>query len=184
MNRWLDALGDTRTATSGAPAPTIEVYRNTLFKMPFTIYDQSDEFYFVFQINHNWNFGSLELHAHLLPMAAGAGDVILSGYYAWSQYAGPALPALASWTPFYVTVPIVAGDQYIQKYVDLATVAPPATPKYSDILCVFMTRPGATDAADTYHTAKDHGTAKANLGILAVDTHYQTKELGSIPEHS
>lgn len=182
MNRWKDALGDTRTAASGAPAVTLEAFRGTKFRMPFTIYDQDDEFYFIFQINHDYNMtDSFKLHAHTLPMANGSGNVVLSGYYTWCQGGTGTVPALP-WTVFSVTTPIVAGDQYIQKYIDLATVAPPATPKSSDLLLVFLQRPGASDATDTYHTAKDHGTAKANFGILAVDVHYRCNGIGSIPE--
>jgi hypothetical protein len=49
-------------------------------------------------------------------------------------------------------------------------------------LLVEIARPGASDALDTYETAKDHGTAAANLGLLYVDVHFQPRKLGTETE--
>jgi len=46
----------------------------------------------------------------------------------------------------------------------------------------FINKTGA--GGTTYTTSKDHGTAKANFGVLYLDCHFQADSLGSELEHT
>jgi hypothetical protein len=179
--KWKDLQGDISNGT-GAADLTYEVYRDTLYKMYFFRFNQDDELNFRFQVQHDWDVGtSVKFHLHVVPMASTAGNVVISGYYFWAGV-GDVIPAVVGWTPFNVIVPIAAADQYKHFIIPVVT-AVPTTQKGSSILNVYLTRPGATDANDTYDGNKVGGTPAANLGLLSADWHYQVNQAGTVNEY-
>lgn len=173
-NAYNDALGDVRTQLTGAAVWTMEGYRDTGFIMPFLIYDQADTFQIAIQMPHSKKLNSIVgVHAHIVPMANGAGDFKLTYYYTFASI-GVEIPALASWTTNTATKALVAGDQYKHTYMDLFTFTP-TSETVSGILHVKL----VNDVTGTYETSKDHGTAKANIGILYLDAHVILDGIGS-----
>lgn len=180
---WDDIQGSIALAT-GVSALTLEVYRDTPSLLYHFRHNQDDALTFVYQIPHGWNpTTSVKPHIHWIPCAdpAAAEVVRFSGQYAWTN-PSTALPANASWTTFAVSATVNPGDVFKEKITALATVAPPSGFKESAILVVYLMRPGATDAADTYTTGKGTGTAAANVALLSSDTHYQKNKTGTFAE--
>lgn len=162
---------------------TVEAFRNTSYLMSFFRHNADVDLSFEFQMPHTWDpRTSVRPHLHVVPMANGSGNVRITGHYHWAV-PDTAIPVLASWTPFETTTAFVAGDQYQEKFIALGTFAPPAGASESAVLMLFVQRPGSSDGADTYSTNKDHGTAAANLGLLAADLHYQPHKAGTINEY-
>lgn len=164
-----------------ASSLTQEEYRDTALTLTFMSHDADDVLTTIMQMAHAKALGSNlgDLHMHVVPMAAGAGDVYFEVSYSW-QNVGGTFPATASWTTSNVTASFVAGDQYDHKTITLLSdIAPPASEGYSSILLCTITRLG-TNTLDTYTTNKDHGTGAANLGILSIDGHIPIDRVGSV----
>jgi hypothetical protein len=180
---WDDVQGPV-TQAGGISALTFEAYRDTGFFTYFMRHNQDDTIYLTYQMPHSWDPStSVRPHMHVIPMADPASTEVVrvTGKYAWAQV-GVELPADASWTSFTVDTNIATGDVHKKKIISLAVIAPPSNPKESNVLCLWVKRPGLSDAADTYSTGKGSGTAAANLCILSVDTHFQKQKLGSLTE--
>lgn len=180
--RWDDLQGDVSQGTAAA-ALTYEVYRDTPFFMYFFRHNQSDSLSMRYQFPHGVHLTTAVVpHLHLIPMVSPGGtpqNLRLIGRYTWSS-GGAAVPANASWTTFGpINVPIAAGDEFVPKLVDLATVTAPASMKGSDHLLVFCQRDG-TNIGDTYNTGKVGGTALANVALLSLDCHYRKATRGSL----
>ena len=178
---WRDQQGPAVQA-AGASALTLEAYRDTPFLMEHMAHNQNDSLSFTFQLNHDWDLGPVRPHVHFIPLAAGNGNVILDGYYHFGNPAG-VVPALASWTAFSVTVPIVSADQYTRDIVALPEVIAPTDARHSAMLLLYLRRPGAASASDTYTTGKPSGTAAANFALEFVDVHYRARQTGTVEEY-
>lgn len=179
---WDDIQGPALQA-GGTAALTQEPYGDTSWSCLFFKYNQDDKLSFGFQMPHRWNRGVVHCHAHVVPMAdpASAEVVKLSGRYTWAQY-GVATAAWASWTTFDVAHTVNPGDAHVPTIISLFSDTPTGG-KESDFLLVYLMRPGATDAADTYQTNKYPGTIQANLAILNCDTHFQINKSGTVQEY-
>lgn len=164
-----------------AGALTLEAYRDTALRLPFFRHDQDLAAGAVFSLPHGWDAGDVKLHARLVPMAAGAGTARFRLRHAWVEGEGDALPAVASWTSATVDAALLAAHQYQHQRVALGTLSPPAGADASTLLLVSLERLG-TDGADTYATAKDHGTGAANLGLAALLVHHKVTEIGTETE--
>ncbi len=176
--QWDDVQGSIEDGRGGA-ALTHEVFRDTKLKMYFWRYNQNDELFFSYQLPHRWCVGTqVRPHIHVIPMANGAGNVVVDGHFFWSAI-GAGIPALASWTTFKIITPLVALDQYEHSLLDLGLITPPAGALESSVLLIYMRRPGLADVDDTYQTTKDHGVGAANLGLLSADLHYQAEKAGT-----
>ena len=179
-SRWKDLMGAIEEGV-GAGALTFEAYRDTPLDMFFWRYNQNDELNFRYQMQHDWESGTVvHPHLHVLPMASSDGDVVVDGYYAWVKV-GDELPALSGWTSFKVIHSITGAQQYTEQIISLGVLTPPVGAHESAILMIYMRRPSG-DSDDTYDGNKDHGTASANLGLLSADVHYQVSKSGSINE--
>jgi hypothetical protein len=163
-----------------AGALTFEVYRDTEYRAYYFRHDQNDTLHMSFQMPHSWDRGTVYPHIHIIPMVnpAAAQVVRFTGKYCWSQV-GVALPADASWTAFTIDHTVNTTDEFKQTVVGLATITPPTSPKESNVLLIWVRRPGLADAADTYTTSKATGTAAANLMVVSIDTHIQKVKVGT-----
>jgi hypothetical protein len=159
---------------------TTEAYRDTGHMLAFVRHDQNNSMHVVLEMSHHWAQTDVLLHLHVIPMAAGSGNVIYGGRYFFGSITD-VTPAASGWTTIAKTDPLVSGDQYKGRMVSLATCAPPAAVSHSSILSAHIYRDGLS-LSDTYTTSKDHGTAAANLAIVAVDVHYQRLLAGSVEE--
>lgn len=175
---WDDVRGAV-TPGRASSAPLVEAYRDTPFLMSFLRHNQDNDISLELQTSHRWDPRRvLQPHLHIKPMANGAGNIRFTGYYSWSAPRFTT-PALAGWTAFTVDVAAVAGDQYQMLFANIGNITAPAGVNESGILHVFVTRPGLSDAADTYSTNKDHGTGAANVGIIGIDAHYEPVKAGT-----
>lgn len=169
---------------SGAAALVYELYASSPFKMYFFSHNQDDVLYFTHQMQHDWEVGTdVYPHMHVYPMANGAGDVVLDGYYAWSRV-GVSLPTtMAGWTYFKVARAFTADDQYDENVIGWGPITPPEWASESSHLLTYIRRPGASDVDDTYSTNKVGGTVTANLGLMSADVHYQLGKLGTVDQY-
>jgi hypothetical protein len=88
---------------------------------------------------------------------------------------GQAVPLNTGWTTFAVPHTVNPGDILKPTILPLFSTTPTGA-KESDFLVVVLTRPGSSDAADTYTTSKaSAGTQAANLCLIGCDAHFQTK---------
>ncbi len=171
-----DMLGDVSQGTAAA-ALTYEEVRNTAYKAYFFSRSADDVLCMRLQVPHGWQLDTnVEVHIHWAPMVDPSSSpqvVVFDGYYWWAKH-GTVIPELASWTAWpKVTPNVVTGDAFKPKMTSLFTVDPPAGAAVSDFLLVYVRRPGASDAADTYETSKAVGTAAANVMLLGIDAHYE-----------
>ena len=118
-------------------------------------------------------------------MAAGSGNLVLSGALAW-LLTNEAAPAYAAWTPFTITKALTAADQYRPTIISFPSpIMPPVNVHPSAMLQIYWKR---DTALDTYETAKPTfntfgaQTAQANVRIISFDTHYQSTSLGTDTE--
>lgn len=176
---WDDLQGTIHGSTGTHQSDlTYEAYRDTGFNMYFFKHNQDDVINIIFQMTHTWNTtSSVWPHMHVIPMAAGAGDVYFEVKYSWAAR-GSVLPAIGSWTTTYSTTTFTADDQYKHKTIGFGDVAPPAGAGASAMLLMKLTRLG-TNNLDTYTTGKSGGTAAANLGVLYCDLHFQKTRAGT-----
>lgn len=169
-------------SSKGATAMTYEAFRDTSYFMGFFRHNADVDLSFEYQMPHSWDPRTVvRPHLHVMPMANGSGNVRISGIYYWSLNS-VAVPAAASWSSFTVDTAFVAADQYQHKLIAIGELSPPSGAQESDVLLLFVQRPAASDAADTYQTNKDHGTATANLGLLSADLHFQPIKRGTVTE--
>jgi hypothetical protein len=169
----------------GSSALTQEAFRDTAFFAYFMRHDQDDVLHLEWQMPHSWDpTTSVKPHIHLVPMVnpASPQNIRFTGKYVWAQV-GVAIPADASWTAFTVDHTVGTTDEFKQFVVGLATVAPPSNPQESNLLMMWLMRPGSSDAADTYTTSKaGAGTNAANVMVASVDAHFQKVKAGTVPE--
>jgi len=177
-----DDLQRTFQDGAGAAALTTEKFRDTDLRMGFFRSNQDDELSFEYQMPHTWDpRDEVRPHLHVVPMANGSGNVRFTGHYYWAR-PNVAIPALASWTTFTVDTAFIAADQYQEKFIILPYTTAPTGTNESAVLLIALKRPGSSDAADTYDTAKDHGTVQANIGLLSADLHFRPVKLGTETE--
>lgn len=182
-----DLLGDVSHGINPASSLVYEAFRNTPYLAYFFRNDataDNDILNFRFQTTHRWNRGDLYLHLHYVPMMNPSSSpqyIHFDGYYVFAPIGG-AIPDLASWSIIDTTDEVVTGDVYRHKIKSLATITSPGTSTLeSSFLLVYLRRHGG-DASDTYNTAKDHGTAAANVMVLGVDCHYVANKMGTYTE--
>ncbi|MHA1572655.1 MAG: hypothetical protein ACTSX8_01555, partial [Alphaproteobacteria bacterium] len=161
---------------------TAEAYRDTSVTMEFVDHNQVAHMDGQLQIDHDWDLDTpIHVHVHVIPMTGVTGNV----YWEYSYYFAPidgVIPADASWTSGNIATPLAGADQYKHKVVEIFTFTPSGgTP--SSILMFRISR-DSTDILDTYDTAKDHGTAVSNLGILYIDAHYTKSKPGTLTEYA
>lgn len=177
---WDDLLGSISDGNlgKGSAALTSEEYRDTGFLMFFLRHNQDDTINIVYQMPHMWDATTaVRPHMHIIPMAAGAGNLYIEYQYAWAPF-DIVLGAIASWTTGSVTVPITLADQYKHRLISIGNITPPAEAGPSTMLLFKTTRAG-TNPLDTYSTNKTGGTPSANVGILYLDLHYQKVRAGT-----
>lgn len=176
--RWGDALGNVRQVAKNGF--TSEAYRDTGHSLEFVKHNLDATMSGEVQIDHDWELDTVvNLHAHVLPMANGSGNV----YWTFQYFFAPidvAVPAVASWTTGTTTTALTAADQYKHLVPTIFSLTP-SSGTASSILVYDITRE-STNALDTYDTDKDHGTAQANLGVLYLDAHYQRNSPGTATE--
>jgi len=182
INGWKDLAGSISQGTNAA-ALTYEAYRGTPLKLYYFRHNQTDELHFVYQMQHDWIVGTaVRPHMHVIPMAAPILPQVVSitGKYAWSQ-PGVAIPADIGWQSYNALLTVNPGDVYKEALIVLPQITPPLNLSSSMILMIYVAR-SSTDVADTYITAKDHGTPTANLALLSADIHYQAISVGTVSE--
>lgn len=181
---WNDLRG---AVTSGAAnlALVEEAYRDTAARYPFLRHDRANTLSFRYQMGHGWKEGTqVRPHMHVIPMSAPGGPQVvrLSGYYAWTRPEQDyQLPALASWTTFFVERTFDDDDQYRERIISAGLITPPSWAHWSSHLHIHWVN-DTTHGNYTYKTNKDHGTPTANLLLLSFDTHIQINAFGSAPE--
>jgi len=182
-----DLLGDVSQGTAAA-ALTYEAFRDTPHKMYFFAHNADDTLHCRLQLSHGWQLGTnVEVHLHWIPMvdpSSSPQNIIIDGYYYWAKY-DEVIPELASWTAISpkITIPVVTGDAFKHKRTTIFTATPPAGALVSDVLLIYLRRPGASDGDDTYSTSKAAGTATANMRLLYVDGHFHKGRHG-LPQAS
>lgn len=173
--RWTDLIGNVEHA-AGLAGMTRETLRDTPTNLYWFRRDQKDALDLRYQLPHGWDRTRVEPHIHFVPAGAGAGDLVLDGYYVWIAVGQP-VPELAGWIAFTKTIPIAAGDLYIARAVNLfETTPPPAKAVPSAELWIYLRR--NTDV-DTYQGAKAVGTAAANVGLTFLDMHFRVIDTGT-----
>lgn len=161
---------------AAAGSLTLEAYRDTGVLLRWWHRSQDDTIYVRQQMPHDWDLGAVEPHLHLIPAGDTPGNAVFSGVWAWSRIGTLGLPVLTGWTAFSVTVAIPAitlnGD-WVPVPVSLGLITPPAAAQGpSAFLHMRITRPGSSNALDTYGGDKPgSGTAAANLGFEGADYH-------------
>lgn len=175
--RWVDHFAEIHEGSGGA-ALTYESFRNTGFNMHFFRSNQDDKTFMVYQLPHGWNSGSVRPHMHCVPMASGTGNVIFEYQYYWSPI-NSTVGDGAMWASGSVTASFTPDDQYKHRALSFGTIAPSGAVGPSTMLFFAVSRPGATNAGDTYDTTKDHGTGAANLAVLYFDAHVQLMKAGT-----
>ncbi len=157
----------------------------TGFRLPFFRHDLNQSLSVVLQLPHRWQPGTiLRPHAHVIPAAPIALPrvVIFSGRWAFAggKYA---LTDLA-WVRFEYELRLDIGVEYLIQIIDFSRdegVKPPDGILESDVFLLELMRNG-TDPRDTYTNAKPEGIAAANLGLLALDIHFQACKAGTAPD--
>lgn len=179
-NRWDDIFG-TFDQGSAASALTTENFRNTSMLMMFMRSDQNDSLTMHYQMSHQWNSTTaIRPHIHVIPCGAPVGtEIALFGYQACWVPLGSVIPAGNGWITGSVELQVSASMQYVNTKFSLGTFSPPANASHSTEFIIKVMRSGSS-AADTYTTAKDHGTGAANLGVIHMDVHYQKIAAGSV----
>ena len=168
---WNDLQGAVSEGAAGA-ALEFEAFRDTPFKLASFRNAQNDELHMTFQMSHGWKPGTVvRPHLHVIPLAAAAGTVHFTGYYAWALY-GQEVPALTGWTAFTIDYEVLASEVNKSAMISLGDVTPPAGVRESDFLLIYFKREGGA-AEDDY---------VGNLAALGVDCHYQIEKDGTDAE--
>lgn len=176
--RWDDLYAVIDEGT-GQAALTYEAYRDTGFYMKFFRHSQDDNIFMRYQMTHQWDpTSAVQPHVHLIPMSSGSGVVKFDYAYSWCNVNG-VLPSASGWVSGSVSASYTPADQYKQKVIGFGTLTPPSGSHESAMLIFKVERPGSSDTSDTYSTAKDHGTASANVAILFFDLHFQKSKAGT-----
>ena len=180
---WNDVFPAFVSVGSGTATPTIQVYRDTPVEYQFLRRDQDDSFQVIYQMPHTWAKNAVNPHMHFIGCGDSDGYVVVSGVYTWSGI-GHALPANADWTAFRAEKYVLGSDQWIEEVLGIGPINPPSWAGPSAQLHIRWTRPGSSDAGDTYHGNNPFGLAAANVALLALDCHVQIKTLGTMGEFS
>jgi len=171
---WTDLRVPGLEADRNRDQLTLEPYGSTELQMAFMERNKTSILSLSYQLPHLWCGTAVELHGHLIPMAASDGSVSIEGRY-FAGGIGDVLPVTTvGWTSFTKSVPLVVADQYKKVYADFATLQPRATPGFSDFFSVVLKR-----VADTYVGDNPVGTAAANVCLEDIDIHAQMYLLGS-----
>lgn len=187
---WRDLLGDVENAI-GTSELTYEAYADGTNTSPmllrFWSATQDDRLYFKFQLDH-WvdMLGQIRFHAHLIPMSlpvAGVSDIVRWTYdYAFAPV-NANVPRV--WTSSTISQQILPAQQYQHIVHPIININIPANIAASSFFLLRLTRPGSSDAADTYSVAKaGPGTSASNLAILGADCHAQASRAGTQGEFS
>lgn len=181
---WVDLFPFPWIEGSGASALTVQTTRDTRFRAPFFRHDQDDSISYVYQMRHDWVVGSaVRPHIHVIPHGAAGGVVVFSGEYAWTQIGeGQVLPPLAGWTTFRVTRTVLATELFQEIPISIGNVVPPSWAKRSAHLHMHWTRPGSSDAGDTFTSGNPTGNASSNLQLVSADCHILVEAPGSLTE--
>jgi hypothetical protein len=164
-------VGDVNQAAAIA-ALTHEEYRDTPELWYWLHRSQDDQLSIKWQMRHDWIPSDVYPHLHLVGAAPTTGNVRVVGRYAWSHTGDLPLPVLAGWGTIDVTVPILDTEQWAPKIASLGPITPPVlAQKPSAFLHLWIQRPGASDALDTYDGNKPDHTAAANVGLEGLDCH-------------
>lgn len=181
--RWTDLYATIDNGTGPAQL-TYEGYRDTGFFMRFFRYNQDDSIFMRYQMPHGWDPNTAVYpHMHLIPMGSGEGIVKMNFAYSWSIVNNGQLPAASGWISGSASGSYTAADQYVQKIIGFGAIQPHTGSVESAVLVIKVERQGSSDAADTYHATKDHGTNSANVGVLFFDLHYQQIKAGTIDQY-
>jgi hypothetical protein len=177
---YADLVGDVNSAAN-VGGLTTEAYRDTPFLRPWFSRSADKSLSLSWQMPHDWQVTSpVEPHLHCVGVSPTTGNVRLTGKYTWARNGTLALNSWASWTTFDVTVEITAADQYYGKILSLGQITAPAGAQYpSAFLHIYVTRPGQSDALDTYDGSNPTGTAALNLMLEGVDCHVMRTGLGT-----
>ncbi len=157
----------------------------TGFRLPFFRHDQNQGLSAVLQLPHRWQPQTIvRPHAHVVPAAPILVPrvVILSGR--WAFAGGKYAIEAAAWERFEVELRLDRGAEYLIQIIDFSRgegVKPPEGLLESDVFLLELMRNG-TDLRDTYTDSKPEGVAAANLGLLALDVHYQACKAGTAPD--
>lgn len=174
-NRW-DDLRAVISEGTGPAALTYEQYRDTGFYMRFFRHNQADSIFMTYQMPHGWNTTTeVRPHMHMIPMGNAAGSASFDFSFTWANL-DEMFSGSTGWTSGSATFPLSAIDQYSHKKINFGAILPNANAKPSTILVFKVER---NSSVDTYESAKDHGTASANIAILEFDLHYQQLKAGT-----
>lgn len=182
--RWTDLYAFIDDGTGPAQL-TYEGYRDTGFFMRFFRYNQDDAIFVRYQMPHGWDPQTdVYPHMHMIPMGSASGTVKMNFAYSWSLLNDGQLPAASGWISGSVSGSYTAADQYMQHVIQFGAIQPPASGSIESAILVFkVERPGSSDATDTYHATKDHGTNSANIGVLFFDLHYRQIKAGTVNQY-
>jgi len=180
---YTDVFCDVEQAAATG-ALTRENYRDTGVPLYWWHRSQDDTMYVKQQMPHDWDLGAVEPHLHLIPAGGTTGNAVFSGAVAWSRIGALGLPILSGWTPFSVTVAlssVTANGEWLPTAVSLGSFTPPAAAQGpSAFLHVRVTRPGSSNALDTYDGDKPGaGTAAANIALEGLDYHVRLTGLNT-----
>jgi hypothetical protein len=179
LGKWDDSLTGTTTGI-GASAVSVKVVAGlTSLRGLCLRYDQDDRLDFIQEMGHQWDFGSVVIHCHFMPLApvTGTPTVRFLVQYAWID--GGAIGPEQS-----ATVSVVLGAADYRKKINatLAPVSPPAAPSASTFLAYSVTRLGSSDALDTYQDNDSVSPVQANVWLLGGGVHRQINRLGTDTE--
>lgn len=171
---WTDLRGSVQEGLSLSALTAQEVPNSSDVVFKCFRHDQDDDLSMIFQFPHQWDGTSVYPHLHIMPLAAGAGDIAFTWKYAWLPVGGK-LDGYS--TPQTVTTSVTADDMYRHIVVGLGEVAPSmGRGSTSDHLVVHVYRDASEDS---YTTSKAWGTAAANVAALDVDVHHRRYLFGS-----
>ena len=188
---WRDLLGDVENAI-GTSELTYEAYADGTDTSPMLLRywhaTQDDKLYFRFQLDHWVDLtGQVRFHVHLIPMSlpvAGESDIVRWTYHYAFAPVNANVPR-GGWTTATISQTITPAQQYQHIVVPIFNANIPAGIAASSFVLVRLTRPGSSDAADTYSVDKaGPGTGRANLAILGADCHAQASRCGTQGEFS
>lgn len=162
------------SATLAAGGLVQEAYRGLSYEGVFLSSTANDDLQTTFPLPIERALNTeVRLVLTYIPMSAGAGTFAMSGTYELVNI-GSELDA--AWTAWSASASLVAGDQYKVKRLTLASFTP-TTDTQGALIALHGTRLSTT--TDTYDTAKDHGTAAANIMAIGVEVLYKTQAVNS-----
>lgn len=167
---WNDVRMISTARTTGANAPTLEVFRNGLRAYRFDNGATLKEIFLSAQLPHSYLEGSdIKLHVHWAHVeGSDNGNVVWSAEYSWASNLD-ALPA--SSTASSAPVAVLASQQYMPIISPIVTITG-TNKKISSLLLIRLYR-DPTVAGDT---------STANVFLLEADLHIQQDAVGTVNE--